>query len=205
MSRNPLGLALLLPVAALWPAAGSGGWAPLDRGTPASSIVPRVESLGGRVCAPAGEDPEYYRIALVTTRRVPGSGRATGTAEVFYADSPFGLSIAPDGSYVQRLEIGIEGLAALRDGAGAYAVWATTPDLDPVELLGTLDSQHRLSSEVRWNKFLVVISLEADPESLGPKWSGPIVLRGMSRSGLMHTLAGHGPFEQENCPAIGYN
>ena len=84
-------------------------------------------------------------------------------------------------------------------------VWVTTPSLDRVEFLGTLDGDHRLSGRVRWNKFLVVVSLEPDPESLGPRWSGPIVLRGVSRSGMMHTLAGHGPFEQENCVTFGYN
>ena len=195
MSQTPLGLVLLLPVLALEPAAGSGG--------PTASIVSGVVSPGTRVCAPASADPEYYRIALVSTRRVPGSARANGAAEVFYADSPFGVSIAPDGSYVQRLEIRIDGLEPAR--GGAYVVWVTTPSLDRVEFLGTLDTDHRLSGHVLWNKFLVVISLEPDPELRGPRWSGPIVLRGVSRSGMMHSLAGHGPFEQENCVAFGYN
>lgn len=194
MSKPLLGLFLLLPVPALWPAAGSG--------EPTASTVSGVGFPGARVCAPTSEDPEYYRIALVSTRRVPGSARASGAAEVFYADSPFGVSIAPDGSYVQRLEIRIDGLEPAR--GGGYAVWVTTPSLDRVELLGTLDGDHRLSGHVRWNKFLVVISLEPDTESPGPRWSGPIVLRGMSRSGMMHTLAGHGPFEQENCVTFGY-
>jgi hypothetical protein len=30
-------------------------------------------------------------------------------------------------------------------------------------------------------------------------------MRGMSRSGMMHTMAGHGPFQQENCARYGYN
>ncbi len=194
-SPLPLGLVLLLPALALGPAAEGGVRVP--------PVASRVGSLGARVCAPASGAPEYYRIALVSTRRVPGSARATGAAEVFYAASPFGLSIAPDGSYVQRLEIGIERLEPRQDGT--YVVWVTTPSLDRVELLGALDDEHRLSGQVRWNKFLVVISLELAPESLGPRWSGPIVLRGMSRSGLMHTLAGHGPFEQENCAAFGFD
>ncbi len=195
MSKPLLGVVLLLPVLALEPAPGSGGRT--------ASIVSGLVPPGTRVCAPTSEDAEYYRIDLVSTRRVPGSARANGAAEVFYADSPFGVSIAPDGSYVQRLEIRIDGLEPAR--GGAYVVWVTTPSLDRVELLGTLDGDHRLSGHVLWNKFLVVISLEPELESPGPRWSGPIVLRGMSRSGLMHTLAGHGPFEQENCVAFGYN
>ncbi|MDE2875730.1 MAG: hypothetical protein OXU69_07275 [Gemmatimonadota bacterium] len=31
-----------------------------------------------------------------------------------------------------------------------------------------------------------------------------VVIRGMSRSGMTHTMAGHGPFEEENCAAYGY-
>ena len=182
-----LSLVLLLPVAAV-PAAGTGGPVPLNFLTPAA-----------HVCA-IGSD--YYQIPLVSTRRVPGSASARGLAEVFYDDSPFGLAIAPDGSYIQRLELTVEGLKPAR--SGAYVVWASTTSLDQVKLLGILDGKHRLGGRVSWNKFLIVISLEPDPESLGSKWSGPIVLRGISRSGLMHTLAGHGPFEQENCVALGF-
>lgn len=182
-----LSLVLLLPVAAL-SAAGSGGPAPHDSLASAPDL-----------CA-AG--PEYYKIALLSTKRVPGSARASGFAEVFYDDSPFGLAIAPDGSYVQRLELTIDGLKPARNGA--YVVWASTTSLDQAKPLGILEGEHRLGGRVTWNKFLVVISLEPDPESLGPKWSGPIVMRGMSRSGSMHTLAGHGPFQQEKCPAVGF-
>ncbi|HZD06335.1 MAG TPA: hypothetical protein VE173_15600, partial [Longimicrobiales bacterium] len=56
-----------------------------------------------------------------------------------------------------------------------------------------------------WNKFLVVVTLEPTDGSDASTWSGPIVLRGMSRSGAMHTMAGHGPFQQEKCAAYGYD
>ena len=171
---------------------------------PAAAIfapLPPVALAEGGTCGLGS--PEYYRIELVSTGRVPGSGRAEGVAELFYADSPFGVSIALDGSYMSRIEIAIEGLAPAAEGQ--YVVWLTTPTLDQVEFVGALGPGHRLSGQVLWNKFLVVISLERDLESLGPRWSGPIVLRGMSRSGMMHTMAGHGPFEDENCASVGYN
>ena len=41
-------------------------------------------------------------------------------------------------------------------------------------------------------------------EEPGAMWTGPVVSRGMSRSGLMHTMAGHGPFETEPCAVYGY-
>ena len=66
-----------------------------------------------------------------------------------------------------------------------------------------LDDTHRIQGEAGWNKFLVVVSLEEEPEAV-ERWSGPIVLRGMSRSGMMHTMAGHGPFASEPCATYGY-
>ena len=56
----------------------------------------------------------------------------------------------------------------------------------------------------RWNKFLVVITLEPDDGGESGMWSGPVVFRGMSRSGMMHTMVGHGALQQENCAAYGY-
>jgi hypothetical protein len=82
--------------------------------------------------------------------------------------------------------------------------WVTTPDLDEISRLGTLDQNFQASGSVAWNQFIVVITLEeaGDPEA--PMWSGPVVFRGLSRSGMMHTMAGHGALQQENCAAYGY-
>jgi hypothetical protein len=71
--------------------------------------------------------------------------------------------------------------------------------------LGTLDENFQVAGTASWNKFLVVITLEAVDDPVAKRWSGPIAFRGMSRSGMMHTMAGHGPFEQENCAAYGYD
>ena len=146
---------------------------------------------------------EYYEIELVSTRKVLGSARAQGVAAVYDLDSPFPVSVAADGRHIRRLEIGIDRLAPAPEGA--YVVWVTTSNLDQVELLGPLDADHRLTGEASFNKFLVVISLEADAASLGSRWSGPIVLRGLSRSGFLHTVLGHGPFETESCATLGFN
>ncbi len=152
-------------------------------------------------CAVDGP-PEYYTFPLVSTRRVPGSGRASGLGELTFAESPFGLALSPEGSYRYRIALTVDRLAV--PAVGAYVVWVTTPELDRIELAGAFDERHAMQVEVDFNKFLVVITLEDvyDPEAA--VWSGPIVLRGMSRSGMMHTMAGHGPFEQENCAAYGY-
>ncbi len=144
--------------------------------------------------------PAYYRIDLITTRKVTGARLASGSADVLFVPSPFGVSISPSGTYVYDLDIHVDKIKPPNEGE--YAVWITTPDLKNVHFLGSLDENYRVQGRVEWNKYLVVVSLETD---IGDRWSGPIVLRGMSRSGLMHTMAGHGPFETENCAVFGYS
>jgi hypothetical protein len=149
------------------------------------------------------EPPEYYQIKLVTTKNLSGTRLARGTADVTYASSPFGVSISGTGSYVYNLDISIDNMKM--QPSGVYAVWVTTPNLDKVELVGTLDENHQLKGRVEWNKFLVVVTHEESADALGAMWKGPIVLRGMSRSGMMHTMAGHGPFQTEPCAVYGYS
>ena len=175
--------------------------------------------------APA--DPDYYRIPLVSTRTVSGTGQSTGQAGlVFPAESAFGVALAPDGSYRYRVRFAVDRLPAR--APGTFVAWVTTPQLDRIHRIGPLDAEGRVEGDVEWNKFLVVVTLEpadaptagpADPGGEGPTgaldapggvetstspWTGPVVLRGMSRSGRMHTMAGHGPFEQERCAQYGY-
>lgn len=164
-----------------------------------------LDSVGDQVkttaCVADPDPPAYYAIELVTTGRVPGSSGATGIADVMFKSSPFGVALSPTGEYVYSLSIAIENLATAQ--RGSYVAWVTTPNLTEVTKLGALDDRHEIRGETEWNKFLVVVSLEEEPESV-ERWSGPIVMRGMSRSGLMHTMAGHGPFASEPCARYGY-
>lgn len=155
------------------------------------------------VCMSDPEPPPYYAFPMVSTRNVPGTGPSVGTGYVWFAPSPFGVAVAEDGSYILDVSLEFESLPPPRDGS-AYVVWLTTPTLDQVVRAGTLDESLRFTGRVRWNKFLVVLTLEDAGAANAATWAGPIVLRGMSRSGLMHTMAGHGPFEKENCAALGY-
>lgn len=172
-------------------------------------VTPRVATATPLPAACAGlpaieeltAPPAYYAIDLVPTRRVPGTRSATGLAEVTFAPSPFGVTVTPDGEYLQQLRVRVDGLRPRTEGG--YAVWVTTPQLDDVRFLGMLDDAGRLEGRVTFNKYLVVVSLEEDA-TLGERWRGPIVLRGMSRSGRMHTLAGHGPYQAEPCVKYGY-
>lgn len=148
------------------------------------------------------QGPEYYRFPMVSTKRVPGTGNATGVGEVAFAQSPFGVALAGDGSYDYGFTVRFERLRPPR--SGTFVVWATTPALDQVVLAGELTDPVSFSGKVAWNKFLVVVTLEPAFDPDATMWTGPIVIRGMSRSGMMHTMAGHGPFEEENCAAYGY-
>ena len=150
-------------------------------------------------CAAA---PPYYAFDLVPTARVPGTARATGEVEVRFAPTPYGVSLADDGSYLLDVTLVLDRLPAAPAGH-AWTAWATTTQVDRIERLGPVEDG-RARGLVRWNKFLVVVTLEPEGAPAAAGWSGPIVLRGMSRSGMMHTMAGHGPFQQENCAAYGY-
>jgi len=157
-----------------------------------------------RVCeAPPPDAPEFYKVELITTKRVPGSGMATGWGEVTFTPSPFGVNLTPDGDYLLDIAVSVTGLRA--PAKGSYVAWVTTPSLQERKRIGALDSNGEAHGQVAFNKFLVVVSLEEDDAESSDRWQGPIVLRGMSRSGAMHTSAGHGPFVQENCTGYGFN
>lgn len=153
------------------------------------------------------EPPEYYAFEMVTTKNVPGTARLTGEAAVTFARSPFGVAVRADGSYAYDVHLRLTNLPDAPTG-GAWAVWFTKSDLTEISYAGVLEPGEPFNGRVGWNKFLAIVTLE-DPAHLavegGPaRWQGPVVTRGMSRSGMMHTMAGHGPLQQENCAAWGY-
>lgn len=163
-----------------------------------------AEGFAGTVAAcRAIGGPEYYALELFTTRNVPGTGLAKAHAELEVSgSSPFSVVLSPDGSYVYDVHVSIDGMKAPR--SGRLVAWVTTPEIDRVERLGALDEHFRVSGAVHWNKFLVVITWEPDDASEATIWTGPVAFRGMSRSGMMHTMVGHGALQQENCAAYGY-
>lgn len=166
-------------------------------------VTAREDAVPGfAVCsAPAG--PEYYAFGLFTTKNVPGTGLAEGRAEVSVSGtSPFSVALGPDGSYVYDVHVALERMKPPR--SGRLVAWVTTPQLDQVERIGALDENLQVSGTVLWNKFLVVITLEPEDDPDATAWSGPVAFRGMSRSGMMHTMVGHGALQQENCQAYGY-
>lgn len=151
----------------------------------------------------AANGPEYYAFELFTTRNIPGTGSAKALAELSVAGaSPFAVALGPDGSYVYDLSVSVDRMRAPRNGT--LVAWVTTTQIDEIRRVGALDEELRARGSVDWNKFLVVITLESGDDPTATMWSGPVVFRGMSRSGMMHTMVGHGALQQENCAAYGY-
>lgn len=144
----------------------------------------------------------YYAVDLVTTKKIPGTARAFGIGSVTFARSPFGVALSPDGSYLYDVRIRLEEMK--KPATGTLVAWATTPQVDEIRRIGALDDALTVTGQITWNKFLVVVTLEAEDDPDSATWAGPLVLRGMSRSGMMHTMAGHGPFQRELCAKYGY-
>ncbi len=167
-----------------------------------AGVLSEVAVFGGCGLGARATGPDYYQFPMVSTKRVPGTGNASGVGELVFAQSPFGVALDGDGSYLYDFTVRFERLKPARDGV--YVVWTTTPELDEIVLAGELADPVAFSGKVAWNKFLVVVTLEPAFDPDAAMWTGPIVIRGMSRSGMMHTMAGHGPFEEENCAAYGY-
>ncbi|MDZ7778718.1 MAG: hypothetical protein U5R14_02125 [Gemmatimonadota bacterium] len=173
----------------------------LTPGMPAPVAQVSAEGPAAFCGVPSG--PEFYGFELSSTKNIPGTGTARARAEVsFPPASPFPVAVSSDGSYVYHVDISIERMRP--PDSGRLVAWLTTPDLDRVERLTAFDENLRAGGPVSWNKFLVVVTLEPADAPDGDRWSGPVVFRGMSRSGAMHTMLGHGALQQENCASYGF-
>ena len=181
------------------------GLLPASAFKPARANSTSTTNKSSTPCA-ATESPAinlpYYSIDMVKTGRVPGTGASRGTGETSFARSPFGISLSQDGRYIYEITVSFDRLKLRK--SGFYTVWLTTSEVDQVKRLGVVDSEGSVTGQVEWNKYLLVLTLETTDDPAATKWSGPIVSRGMSRSGMMHTLAGHGPYEAEPCAKYGF-
>ena len=158
------------------------------------------------MCGRAGRlaTADYYNITMSATRSAPG---ARGYVTKTFAASPFGIAVTADGRYIYDVHVKVEGLRG--PPATEYTVWVAPPNLSPIVRLGVLDENFELSGQVDFNKLIMFVTAERPGSSIadngdggsagGNVWKGPILMQGISRSGMMHSAAGHGPFEVENC------
>lgn len=139
-----------------------------------------------------GPDPcsvAPHRVQLRGTGRAPG---AAGWMDLRFGSSPYGVAVTEDGSYLYELTIQVTSVPP--SAGNTLVAWAATPNLDQHQRLGELGEDRRLEGEVSWNKFLVFVTAESSADV--ERWQGPILMTGNSPSGNMHTMAGHGIFEQ---------
>ncbi len=126
----------------------------------------------------------------------PAPGReGCGLAELVGAWSPFGLAVMRSGHLEQELRLVLD--LPLAEGEARYVAWVATPALDRIEALGTITPGEPFAAPVHWNKMVIVVSREAGaPAADAPRWSGPVVLLGRSRSALLENLMGHSIFRR---------
>lgn len=132
-----------------------------------------------------------YDIALFATPKAP---QAHGTARLVYAASPFGVAVTADGRAQYDIQVMAAELPAPSSlGAfTAYVAWAATPDLSTWVRLGTIGNGTSTVGHVDLNKFLLVITAEAD--SAPARHAGPTVLHGTSPSGWLQSFLNHPMF-----------
>lgn len=132
-----------------------------------------------------------YDIPLFSTPKAPA---ATGSARLVFAQSPFGIAVTADGHAQYDVQVTATALPA-PSSLGAYSVyvaWAATPDLQRWERLGTITNGTTTVGHVALDKFLLVITAEANA---APKQrSGPTVLHGTSPSGWLQSFLNHPMF-----------
>jgi len=131
-------------------------------------------------------------VPMRPTQSAPGS---RGSLTLTQPSSPFGIRVDADGTQAYRISVQVERLRK-RPGA-TYVAWVAKPELDEYVRLGTLGDSNRVEGSVVWNQFLVFVSEEADANA--ETWAGAIVLTGISPSSRLHTMAGHGPFDDVSC------
>jgi hypothetical protein len=129
-----------------------------------------------------------YDIELLPT---PAAPHAEGRATLIPPGSPFGVGVTEDGHATYRVRVAVSHLPR-PDSLGrysAYVAWAATPDLTEWVRLGTVANGTSVVGPVALNKFLLVITAEAD--SAGPSHTGPTVLHGTSPSGWLQSFLTH--------------
>ncbi len=134
----------------------------------------------------AAEGP--FDIPLFATPRAPA---AQGHARLVFASSPFGVAVTQDGhaSYdVQVTATGLPDPSSLGE-FHAYVAWAASTDLATWVRLGAVRNGTTTVGQAEMNKFLLVITAEAD--SAPPAHAGPTVLHGTSPSGWLQSFLTH--------------
>jgi hypothetical protein len=148
----------------------------------------RVRHLGLALAVPLLAVAGPYDIPLFSTPKAPA---ASGSARLVFAQSPFGIAVTADGHAQYDVQVTAAALPAPSSLGKfkAYVAWAATPDLQRWDRLGTISNGTTTVGHVSLNKFLLVITAEAD--SAPSVHAGPTVLHGTSPSGWLQSFLNH--------------
>ena len=129
-----------------------------------------------------------YDIKLLNTPRAPD---AKGTARLVFAESPFGITVTADGRSSYDVQLSLTGLPqpSTIGAYRAYVAWAATTDLKRWHRLGPVHNGSSTVGRAEDNKFLLVITAEADSSVTEHK--GPTVLHGISPSAWLQSFVTH--------------
>jgi len=129
-----------------------------------------------------------YDIPLFSTPKVPA---AQGRARLVFAPSPFGVAVTADGRASYDVQITAAGLPdpSTLGAYTAYVAWAASTDLAHWYRLGTIANGTTTVGHAELNKFLLVITAEAN--ATPAEHAGPTVLHGTSPSGWLQTFLSH--------------
>jgi hypothetical protein len=134
----------------------------------------------------AGTDGPYDIRLLPTS----AAATASGQARLVWAASPFGIAVTADGRARYDIQVSAAGLPDTASSKTAgYVAWATSTDLTKWVRLGTVSNGTTTVGHVDMNKFLLVITAEADSSTRAH--AGPTVLHGTSPSGWLQSVLSH--------------
>lgn len=129
-----------------------------------------------------------YDVPLRNTTTAP---TARGTARLQFAASPFGVAVTADGRARYDVRFVLSGLPdpASLGGFTAYVAWMASTDLKSWDRLGTVRNGTTVVGQADRNKFLLVITAEAD--SMASSRKGPTILHGPSPSTWLQSMLTH--------------
>jgi hypothetical protein len=129
-----------------------------------------------------------YDIALLAT---PRAGGAEGHARLVFAESPFGVAVTADGRARYDIQVTAANLPAPSSVGDytSYVAWEVSTDLSAWRRLGVVRNGTTTVGQAELNKFLFVITAEAD--STSSAHAGPTILHGHSPSGWLQSFLTH--------------
>ena len=129
-----------------------------------------------------------FDVPLRSTATAPA---ARGSARLQYAASPFGVAVTADGYAVYDVRFDLSDLPepGSLGGFTSYVAWMASTDLKQWHRLGTVRNGTTVVGQAQLNKFLIVITAEAD--SMVDTRKGPTILHGPAPSTWLQSFLSH--------------